>query len=70
MGEARDKRELLNLAHLYLDYRRCIGGHVVHGMYVCPWCDSNNPDTYCVKEKIARKDEQDLPNSRAKWKRV
>lgn len=57
MTRRRDTRELLVLADLYLPTRRCLGNHIVHQNYVCPWCDSNNPSSVCFKEKVRTKEE-------------
>lgn len=53
----RDTKEILELAGIYLPMSRCLGGHLVHSSYVCPRCESNNPDTICFKEKVRRKSE-------------
>lgn len=73
MSEQRDRKELLELANIYLPVRRCVGGHLVHADYVCPHCDSNNPcgsDGYCSKEGIkgAKALPEDLPTRRGGWK--
>lgn len=50
--DRRDTKEILDLAALYLPYVECVGGHIVHKNYVCPWCESDQPSRYCVKEKV------------------
>lgn len=56
MGKRRDTNELLQLADIYLDYTRCIGGHLVHSRYCCTWCGSTDPSSaregICWKEKV------------------
>lgn len=61
MREVSDRtrqRELRELAEIYLPTRLCLGRHLVHSQYVCPWCHSTNPDTICHKEKVRTKHEK------------
>lgn len=50
--ERRDRKEILELAAMFLPYAECAGEHMIHKGYVCPWCESNSPDRYCAKEKV------------------
>lgn len=50
--EQRDRKELLILAEMYLSTRRCVGEHIIYDGYVCPWCNSDDPEGCCLKENI------------------
>ena len=58
VSDRQRKEELLELAQMYLPTTLCLGQHLVHSGYVCPWCDSNNPRTICFKEKLRSKEER------------
>ena len=55
--ERRDSRERRHLWELYGSESRCVGGHLTHSGYVCPWCDSDDPGSYCLKEKVGNPDD-------------
>lgn len=52
MTDERDRREKLELANMHVPMARCIGGHVVHKTYTCPWCGSHDPGQICFEENI------------------
>ena len=55
--ERRDNKERRELWEISGSEGRCIGGHLTHSGYVCPWCHSDDPGSYCEKEKVGRPDD-------------
>lgn len=51
MSERLDRKQLFELAQIYLDYGRCVGGQIVHKSYCCHWCGSGSPSTECSKPR-------------------
>ena len=61
--DRRDREESRLLLEIYgrprwiLSESRCIGGHLTHSGYCCPWCNSDDPGSYCLKENVGNPDE-------------
>lgn len=43
-----DHNDLIYLTKLYLDYKQCVGGRLVHMNYSCAHCRSSDPFGECL----------------------
>ena len=55
----RDTSEKRALADVFLDVRRCKGAHLVMEGLCCMHCDSTDPSSVCMKEKVCSKNVAD-----------
>lgn len=55
--DRRDREESRLLWEIYGSESRCIGVHLIHSGYCCPWCNSDDPGSYCLKENVGNPDE-------------